>query len=502
MSRALAGILMVVLAAALIAACNENGGGDSEPPTIAPFDREPCWFEEPEGETVECGLLEVPADRQDSDAGVIQLAVAVFAARSKTPAPDPIVYLEGGPGGRVLELAPEAFETLIDPYLDDRDFVIFDQRGVGLSEPRMQCPEIQQLGRYGLVEGFTEEDYVIAVAASVDACRVRLRDEQIPLGLANSAESAADLEDLRWALGYGEWNLYGISYGTRLALTAMRDHPAGIRSVILDSVYPPEVDFLATAPAEFSRALDVLFRDCAADAACAAAYPDLRGTLFSTAERLDRERPVVPVPGDLAAVISEVTLTGESLLSMVFSALYVKELLPELPKVISDVSKGVYDRAALVAASLELSFEYVDYGMYLSVQCTEEIPLGSREEALRVKEQYPEVAPAYYGEPDLSFDSCEAFGVEPAGDIENQAVEAEIPALILGGSYDPITPPEWGRAAAGKIKGARAFEFPGDGHAVSTSNKCAESLVKAFLAAPDKELPADCVDDEKPPAFQ
>jgi pimeloyl-ACP methyl ester carboxylesterase len=494
---------LALLAAILAAACSSGGGGGGPgPEATAAYDRDPCWFEEPDDTSVECGYLTVPADREDPGSEEIELAVAVFEARNADPAPDPIVYLDGGPGGRTLELINESFDALVDPYLDERDFVVFDQRGVGYSRPNMTCPEIQELGRYGLEEGYSEDEYTRAVAAAVDSCRLRLRDEGTPSGLANSAESAADLEDLRRALGYEKWNLYGISYGTRLALTAIRDFPGGIRSAVLDSVYPPEVDFVATGPADYARALDVLFRDCAADAACVAAYPDLEGKLYRTVERLDAERPVVPLPEGIAYFFEEVTLTGEVLLSAVFSALYVKELLPQLPALIQEVNDGDYERMALVAASLELSFEYLDYGMYLSVQCTEEVPFSSRDEALTTLAANPEIASAFYGEPDVSFDACAAFGVEVAPAGENEPVSGDVPILVVGGSYDPITPPGWGQEVAGRFTTAHAFEFPGDGHAVTTSNGCAEEIVLSFLASPEDDPESDCLEEEGPPEFE
>src|SRR6185503_15624183 len=91
---------------------------------------------------------------------------------------------------------------------------------------------------------------------------------------ATSAENAADVNDLRLALGYDQWNLYGVSYGTRLALTVVRDYPQSVRSVILDSVYPLQVNLYTDLPENFDRALKVLFETCAADADCSSTYPD------------------------------------------------------------------------------------------------------------------------------------------------------------------------------------------------------------------------------------
>jgi pimeloyl-ACP methyl ester carboxylesterase len=187
---------------------------------------------------------------------------------------------------------------------------------------------------------------------------------------------------------------------------------------------------------------------------------------------------------------------------MVFSALYVQELLPQLPQIIKEVHDGDYERAAAVAASLELSFEYLDYGMYLSVQCTEEVPFSSYDAAVGAIEVHPELSSAFYGEPDVSFDSCEAFGVDPAEPLENEPVGGGVPILVMSGSYDPITPPEWGQAVAERFEPAYYFEFPGDGHAVTVANDCAETLIISFLRLPDEEPVNPCLDEQRPPDFE
>ena len=122
---------------------------------------------------------------------------------------------------------------------------------------------------------------------AICSCHDRLVSEDINLAAYNSAESAADLNDLRLTLGYEEWNLVGISYGTRLALTAMRDYPEGIRCVILDSTYPLQVSLYAEMPANFDRALNVFFHGCTTDPACSEAYPELEIVFFQLVDQLN-----------------------------------------------------------------------------------------------------------------------------------------------------------------------------------------------------------------------
>ena len=246
---------------------------------LVEFESAQCQFEIHPGQTVDCGYLTVPEDRSQPDGPTIRLHVAIFRSHSDNPAPDPIVYLEGGPGGQALEAASLVFNRRFAPFLADRDLIMFDQRGVGYSEPALDCQELIDLTYETLAQDLSPEEILALSTEAIRSCRDRLVSEGVNLAAYNSAESAADLNDLRLALGYEEWNLYGISYGTRLALTTMRDYPQGIRSVILDSTYPLPVSINTETPANFDRALNVFFGGCATDPAGSEAYPDLE-TVF------------------------------------------------------------------------------------------------------------------------------------------------------------------------------------------------------------------------------
>ncbi|NDJ36472.1 MAG: alpha/beta hydrolase, partial [Chloroflexi bacterium] len=291
------------------------------PPSTGAFTPGPCPFEFGAYD-IDCGTLTVPERHANPDGPTLELAVAIL--RSPNRAPDPIVYLAGGPGGSAIW---EVDIWLATPYVQTRDVILIDQRGTGFSSPTLNCPE--------------EEE---GQSNAVDRCYRRLRSEGIDLAAFNSAESAADVEMLRQALGIAEWNVVGVSYGTRLALTLMRDHGAagGIRSVVLDSPYPPEVDAYTEQGVNTLRAFDVLLDGCAADPACSAAYPDLRETFYRLLVELE-DNPV-----DFTAYDPEYdetidyTLTGYDLLSEVFLAMYNTGDIPYLPKMIADIDRGDY----------------------------------------------------------------------------------------------------------------------------------------------------------------
>ena len=267
------------------------------PATTATFEEAPCPFALPpgqiEGQSVECGYLLVPEDRADPDSPNLRLAVAIFHPSGGASQPDPILYLSGGPGGSALEFLSLTFSKLEPALAANRDLILFDQRGVGRSEPALDCPAMIELGRELLddeLDGkvLTKEEAFELALETLLACYQDL-SQIADLSAYNTVANAADVNDLRLALGYDQVNLWGTSYGTRLALGVMRDHPDGLRSVILDSVYPPDVDLYLESPANVNRAFTVFFEGCAQDEACNAAYPDLRAVFFDTSRPTERK---------------------------------------------------------------------------------------------------------------------------------------------------------------------------------------------------------------------
>ena len=225
---------------------------------------------------------------------------------------------------------------------------MFDQRGTGLSEPALDCPELVETALGTLDEDLSIEEQSTLTNESILACRDRLVGEGVDLAGYTSAENAADLNDLRQALGYDEWNLYGISYGTRLALTTMRDFPDGIRSVVLDSSYPPQVNLYTALAANARRGFNVLFEGCAADPRCSAAYPELEATFFELVERLADAPVTNSITNPLTGESFDSLINGTKLLNLLFQSLYATEIIPLLPKTISDASNGEFGTLAFL----------------------------------------------------------------------------------------------------------------------------------------------------------
>ena len=179
--------------------------------------RRPC------GHQVDCGFLVVPENRRDNGASSsdkeIRIAVAIARVSSGVALPDPIVFVPGGPSAAAIDPGTIVFLTSV--FGANRDVIFVDARGTGLSQPRLACPEFDALA----VAAFPNAPPRAAYLASVRQCRDRLRADGVDLDAYNSAENAEDLDELRIALGYDQWNVLGLSNGGLATLTLMRLHP-------------------------------------------------------------------------------------------------------------------------------------------------------------------------------------------------------------------------------------------------------------------------------------
>lgn len=456
--------------------------------TTATFMKAECPFH-PGGRAVTCGYLTVPENRGRENGREIQLFVAIVPSTSDTRADDPIIFLHGGPGGQAgwytLSVANNFGNALAQ-----RDLIVFDQRGAGLSEPSLDCPEwpATVYPRYGEIVPPEERR---ATAEGVHrACYERLAATGTDFASYNSAASAADINDLRLALGYDQVNLFGISYGSRLALTVMRDYPHIVRSAILDSTVPLEVDMYAALPANRQRAFDLLFSHCAADAQCVAAFPELEERFYALAERLDAEPFTLQLRYERDSQLYDVAVNGDMLIGALHWALYSTELLPHLPRYIDELERGIVTNWRDPIYSWAFIGDGFSEGASAAVWCYDEFGFSSGNQVTETLHPRQQEYTAY--ERAAWVDQCAVWQVAAGPAMENEPVRSGIPTLVLAGEFDPITPPQWGRQVAETLDNAHFYEFPSVSHGVRSARRCARDMVTAFLAAPDREPALDC----------
>ncbi len=449
-----------------------------------------------DGYDLACGYLIVPEDRSQPEGKQVKLPVVVFHTRNPNPKPDPVIYLAGGGGFNMMPLLPFYMQLFGDAILRDRDLVVYNQRGAPLSEPSLPCPGYGQL-LYDLARNgnLNPEEQMARKIAFLGECHDDLIEKGIKLEMYNSTTNAADANDLRIALGYEQANYYGTSYGTTLGLALLRDHPQGVRSIILDSVQPPQVASNSERAPNAYRAFSKLFAACAADETCRQTYPDLEATFYRVIDDLNANPAITTAPGWQVSYGGGVF--SEAIYSMLVAgqahsaprAIYraaaedFRDIEPHIPDILNAVSPSELD--------------IMSAGVFYSLACREEVPFDSYENALALTADLPPAIADHY----LflfafwKFSLCESWVIEPGDPVVNEPVSSDVPALVFAGQFDPITPAEWGQLAAETLSNSFFYEFPNLGHGVMDSNRCALEIGLQFLDEPTTEPDASCLDN-------
>ncbi|MFN2144859.1 MAG: alpha/beta hydrolase [Anaerolineales bacterium] len=451
---------------------------------------------------VTCGYLAVPEDHTNSSSPTIYLAVATIHASSANPGSIPLIYLEGGPGGSALDGAEMLW--LNSRLTADRDVILIDQRGTGYSQPSLNCTEFDQ---DSLIR---QNDNQLMIK-----CRNRLESTGINLASYNSAQNAADIAMLRTALGITQADLLGVSYGTRLALTVIRDHPEGFRSIILDSVYPPQADGISEQPLVSLQAIEALTNGCQQDAACRQAFPNLFNRLTEVVTRLNQDPVSVKITDPYTGERSTEQINGDDVVYTLGSELYSTAVIPYLPAYINALYEEKYDRAYEILDTAYANMPEPEgnfpepvldvsdsEGMFTSVECYDEVAFSSVSAATSLVQGYPSTyTDQMIWDTEDFFDTCQMWMDASAPPIEDQPVRSNIPVLILNGDYDPVTPPAWAQAAADYLPNSQVFIFPGHGHAVIDAGTCPVTLMLDFLENPDQTVNNTCFAAISPPDF-
>ncbi|WP_425049522.1 alpha/beta hydrolase [Psychromarinibacter sp. S121] len=288
-----------------------DGGHDDRYPVVIESCPRPLGPLEVEGQTVICGRVSVPEDHNAEGGETIPLAFAILKSRSAAPAPDPVIYLHGGPGGYTVQSIPDN-AAIFDFLRNRRDLVIFDQRASGISDRTIACYNAFAEDFMGFAR--PDEETMFDADQPLAHCITEMVDSGIDLSLYNTTQSALDVRAIMHALGYPTYNAFGISYGTKLGQELLRAAPEGLRSLVIDSISlidQPAYDTNGVPP---DQALGWIVDFCAEDEACAAAYPDLESTVHEAADYLAQTGVTVAGtefgPELIEALLSQSNKTG------------------------------------------------------------------------------------------------------------------------------------------------------------------------------------------------
>lgn len=498
MLAAIAGLIALCAVAARQIAASGAAIGAAETPDGARLTPVPCWFDVAPFERVGCAQL-VPSDARGR-ATPITLPVVVLRGTRARKDRAPLVYLTGGPGDSI-GLEPDdmpAWRAWRDRLGNDGDLILLDPRGTGRATPRLDCPAIGRLTRELLAQRSAPRDEFDRSLAVLRVCAETLAAHGVSLRDFSTARSARDVGELLALLGVRDAHLYGVSYGTRLALAALRASPDRIAAVVLDSVYPPDIDGFESWPAVLDGAFARLVDACASHAACSDRYRGLGASLERLFARL-RDTPLtLDVRDPSGSGRLHVVVDDRRAVSVLFDALYRRERMAGLPSIIEAVSEG---RGAPIAPLVEdwvagLLSPLASDLAYTAVECQDRAPRESRAAYAARVDAHPRVAFALRDDWDL--DVCVALGLPEAGDDVRAPVSSAVPALLLGGAYDPVTPVSFAQHAATTLARATLAVLPRASHGVVDGDACGQSLMAAFLADPDERPTLSCVARSEP----
>jgi pimeloyl-ACP methyl ester carboxylesterase len=455
------------------------------------FEEARCVVDVPETEKdkVRCGFLVVRENRARKNSRTIRLPIIILKSSSQNPEPDPVLRTLGGPGASSLRMIRG---RRFSPWLRNRDLVIFEQRGTRYAEPNLDCFEVGAVRVENVKKNVTGEAAVRREVEAAKTCYDRLIKSGADLTGYDSVQSAADIEDLRRVLGYEQWNLYGVSYSARLMLNVMRDHPQGIRSVVLESVLPPSVNYDEVGVDGAVRSLDLFFANCAAEATCSKAYPKLEDSFYELVRRANREPIELKLKGAGADEKFSIRINGDDivtwLLDYVLSA--DREAILAGPTQIRRLLDGDFSPFNNYAQD-KLSPGGSMLGMRFSFWCREEMPFESPQKIAAQARRYRNLM-GYEIQPGL-LATCKVWKVGRAKPRENQTVRSNIPTLVLGAEYDAYTPPAWGQLVSKNLKHSYFYEVPQVGHGPGFSSVCARQIIAEFLNNPHSAPGTGCL---------
>lgn len=494
----------LVAAPSLVACSSEDPDGPgktpapgTEDPLPVTLETVPCRYVVPksvEGTDFSCGDQPVPENRAKEGSRSISLHVIVFRGKKGGV---PTIILEGGPGGSAeseatgLAMKDPVFVERFEKLLGQGDVVMFDQRGVGRSTPRLTC-----------VPEETKND-----PDPAGTCFARLEKSGVDFAGYDSAANADDVADIAKAIGARKVNLLGISYGSRLGLEVLRRHPDIVRGAVVDGVLPAEVKIFTDTMPNLDATITHIFQACAADATCNTTYPDLDGSLVKLKAKLD----ATPFTA------GSFTFDWTEFVGTVFDTLYEDGSGAQLPYFVHTLLKQTqaewsadqsaqnakYEKAQKAKqdalSATPLGKEVLDrlagsegklhdeiagdlaFGMYAAVSCADSGQYETLEDAVAALASVRKDLRAF-GEAEArsAFAGCRTLpSIAPKSDIA-KPVTAAVPTIVIGGDLDPITPSKNARAVASALAGSQLVVVPSGAHGFV--NECGTTLKAGFLS--------------------
>ena len=435
---------------------------------------------------ISCYLIPVLRDVSNKEKGKFYLSVLVAPSINKTNE-IPLLYLHGGPGIATLENVPRYLNSKTWKLIrEKRSLIFFDYRGTGFSEPPL-CPDIKdsltEFSRNNTSPA-AKQSYKIALYRK---CRFQLLSKGIDVSAFNTFQLSEDAETIRKSLQLDKWAVYGVSFGTTVALNLLRNHGKPISAMILDSPFPPNAPWL-----DFVRPFDTCFKvlekNIAADPIAFSHFPSIRTDFAKAVVRLNKNPARIKNKDNHA----EYDFNGEDFAWSVWTAMLTPKAIPFVPLTIHEVGNG---NDSILSKWVEAFKDPNSFGMFSELQskailCYEAKPKTEADTKTSLLAKYPDFSSFNI---DFEGDVCEAWQPKTAGKQVFEPVVSNVPVLILSGEYDPVCPPFFGEITAKTLSKSTFIIVPSASHAAIHVDECLRNIAATFLSNPEKKLTLNCV---------
>jgi len=437
---------------------------------------------------ISCYLIPVEKDNAKSSVEKFYLAAVVVPPLTTTNEA-PLLYLHGGPGIATVENIPKYLKSKTWKTLREKhSLVFFDYRGTGFSEPAL-CPEMKRsltvFSRKNR-DAKQKKEYEVEQYKN---CREELLKKGIDVSSFSAAQLAADAEAIRKSLQIADWNVYGVSFGTTVALNMVRDHSKHINAVILDSPFPPNAPW-ADFVRPFDTCFQVLEKNIAADPIAAAAFPSVRNDFVKAIKRLNE----VPVKIKYGKYNLRYRFTGDDFARGIWSAMLSPKKIPMVPIAIKEIANG---NDAILSKWAGVFSQPNSYGKFSvtqsrAIMCYEGRPRSVEDSEASLRQQYPDFVSFI-----SAFDEaiCNVWRPDIATEKTFEPVVSNVPVLILSGEYDPVCPPMFGDITAATLSKSVHLVVPAASHAAIHADDCIRNIAVKFLSNPSEKIDQKCVSE-------
>ncbi len=480
-------VLSLLISTIIFIGCNKNS-------EIGKFTLSDCPLELPEelllSGKFSYGYMEVPEYADNLNGKTIKLAIAVFKCKADSATHEPLVLCQGGPGSSNIDgFVPDLAGGLGNLFLNERDVVIIESRGLKYSKPYLGIQGLEELQLSLLEQNLTSDETIDLYLDSIEAAYNRFEEQGIDLSAFNTLETSNEIAYVMKHLGYEKFSMFGTSYGTEVAQYLLMNHSDQLVSVVMNGIMDINLGGYHMHTSLIST-LDSMFYMCENDPKYADVYPNLKVNFLSLIKRLNENPDTIMVKNWVDGSTHKILLTGSRLSVWLFNQMYTNTQLPlTLQKIISGDYSPIINNPGLILPQLDFSM-----GLSLSVFLSETSDI--KPDNIPIEGEYADL---------IKGTSTTMFGPyfwNKAKDVwkvksmeGNKSFASSVPMLMLSGEMDYLCLPSYAQEVAKKQKNAYHYVFEGVAHSPVDRGECAIMMLKEFFDNPTKAPDNSCMQE-------